>query len=57
MISIFYLVQLAENSIQEPVAADDASAAAWYDLKEFLGKPDVFAFDHHEVLSEVNKAK
>jgi hypothetical protein len=35
MISIFYLVELVDEN-QEPVAADDAASAAWYDLREML---------------------
>ena len=53
MISIFYLVKLIDGTNQEPVAQDDAASASWYDVKEILAKPEIFAFDHHEVLSEL----
>ena len=38
MISIIYLVELADKD-QKPQAADDAASADWYDLREMLAKP------------------
>ena len=52
MISIFFLVELKDKD-SKPVAADDALSAQWYDLRTILQKPDIFAFDHYEVLTEV----
>mmetsp|Transcript_23069 Transcript_23069/g.35711 ORF Transcript_23069/g.35711 Transcript_23069/m.35711 type:complete len:99 (+) Transcript_23069:211-507(+) len=52
MISIVYLVQL-EDENSKPVAQDDAASAEWYDLKTVLEQPEIFAFDHHLILTEM----
>jgi len=41
---------LDENEKREPTAADDAASAKWYDLKEIMNTPEIFAFDHHSIL-------
>ena len=56
MISIIYLVELAQQGA-EPTAQDDAASAAWYDLKTVLKQPDIFAFDHHSILMELCEKK
>ena len=53
MISIFYLFWLKESKNCKVTAQDDAASAEWYGLTEILSKPEVFAFDHHEVLKEL----
>ena len=50
VISIVYLVQVEAGA--EPVAADDAASAGWYDLEEVMKTPEKFAFDHHSILEE-----
>ncbi len=52
MISIIYLVELIDKECK-PVAQDDAAAAEWYNLKEIMSKPELFAFDHHDILNEM----
>ena len=56
MISIFYLVELVDKKAK-PIAQDDAASAAWYNIKDILKKPEIFAFDHHEVLTSLVKSK
>ena len=51
VISIVYLVQVDPSA--EPVAADDADSAAWYNLEEVMKMPEKFAFDHHSILEEL----
>jgi len=53
MISIFYLFWLKDEQDCKVTAQDDAASAEWYDLNDILKKPEVFAFDHHEVLAEL----
>ena len=52
MIGIIFLVDLVDKD-QKPVAADDASSAAWYDVRDMLKKPELFAFDHFSIFEEV----
>ena len=56
MISIFFLAELVDKNSQL-VASDDALSAKWYNLREMLTKPEIFAFDHLEVLREVVNSK
>ena len=53
MISIFYLFWLKDGQDDKVIAQDDAASAGWYVLDDILQKPEVFAFDHHEVLKEL----
>ena len=56
MISIVYLVELQDDN-QEPTAQDDAASAAWYNLRDVMKTPDIFAFDHHSILEEMIKTR
>ena len=56
MISIVYLVKLEDINC-EPTAQDDAASAAWYNLREVMATPDIFAFDHHDILKEMIMTK
>jgi hypothetical protein len=38
-------------------AGDDADTAQWYKIKDLIGKEDLFAFDHYEVLIGVVKSQ
>ena len=51
MVSFFYLVNVARDA--KLVAGDDASTAAWYDLRKVVKDKDSFAFDHHSVLTDL----
>ena len=45
-----------EEASAAAAADDSASAVAWYDLRDMLNKPEMFAFDHHSILKEaINK--
>ena len=52
MISIIYHVELEDENSQ-PVAQDDAASANWYDIRQVLSQPDIFAFDHYSILKEL----
>jgi 8-oxo-dGTP diphosphatase len=55
IISIVYYVKVETSEVK---AGDDASHAAWYDLKEVIQNTDgskTLAFDHKEILQEFVK--
>ena len=56
MISLIYLVELSDKN-STPVAQDDAASADWYDLRSVMKTPDIFAFDHFDILKELIETK
>ncbi len=46
-----YFVQVPDDAV--PKAADDASSAEFYDLREIIKQKDKLAFDHSEILNEL----
>ena len=36
-----------------PTAQDDAASAEWYDLQTVMSTPEIFAFDHWDILKEL----
>lgn len=53
--SIVYEVEVDDPSTLK--AGDDASKAAWLDIKELQNSKDKIAFDHHQIICDYIKSK
>jgi len=44
------------TDLSEPIRGDDAADARIWDMDEVLARPDLLAFDHHQILTDVRSA-
>jgi 8-oxo-dGTP diphosphatase len=44
------------TDLPEPIRGDDAADARIWDMDEVLARPDLLAFDHHQILTDVRSA-
>ena len=49
-VSIIYRVDVDDISTLN--AGDDAKEAQFFNIKDILAKPEIFAFDHHKIISD-----
>ncbi|GJD08226.1 ADP-ribose pyrophosphatase [Galdieria sulphuraria] len=54
VVTICYFVETVQRDPQVR-AGDDAAACGWYSVESLIKSPDLFAFDHYDLLQQVLK--